>query len=232
MLLCGWEWVRDNPLCVLSVAGGLVWYAWKRPRREGLAMWLAAMLGALGVFAGGKSYPYYGLALAALVPLGFLPLGRALEGRLARLSRWALTGCAAALAAACVGLCPLLSGNMTADYGAPFGQPREETMQYRIAAYLEPDATLLNYGFMDAGFYTAAGLVPSVKYFHQTNVPLQEMLDEQLRYIREGLCNYVVARGKQPEWIVERYELIATESSPNFWYDAVYLYRQKSLSSR
>ena len=31
---------------------------------------------------------------------------------------------------------------------------------------------------------------------------------------------------------VERYELIATESSPNFWYDAVYLYRQKSLSSR
>ena len=57
MLLCGWEWVRDNPLCVLSVAGGLVWYAWKRPRREGLAVWLAAMLGALGVFAGGKSYP-------------------------------------------------------------------------------------------------------------------------------------------------------------------------------
>lgn len=232
MLLCGWEWVRDNPLCVLSVAGGLVWYAWKRPRREGLAVWLAAMLGALGVFVGGKSYPYYGLALAALAPLGLIPLGRVLESRLARLSRWALTGCAALLAAACVGLCPLLSGNMTADYGAPFGQPREETMQYRIAAYLEKDATLLNYGFMDAGFYTAAGLVPSVKYFHQTNVPLQEMLDEQLRYIREGLCNYVVARGNQPEWIEERYELIATESSPNFWYDAVYLYRQKSLSSR
>ena len=105
-------------------------------------------------------------------------------------------------------------------------------MQYRIGAHLEKDATLLNNGFMDAGFYTAAGLVPSVKYFHQTNVPLEEMLDEQNRHLREGLCEYVVTRGKQPDWIGERYEHIATEPSPNFWYDAVYLYRQRPLSSR
>lgn len=43
--------------------------------------------------------------------------------------------------------------------------------------------------------------MPNVKYFHQTNVPLEEMLDEQLRYIREGVCDYVITRGKQPEWI-------------------------------
>ena len=36
-------------------------------RREALAVWLAAFLGALGIFVGGKSYPYYGLALAALL---------------------------------------------------------------------------------------------------------------------------------------------------------------------
>ena len=168
---------------------------------------------------------------ASIPPPGSCP---ALESRLAHLSRRALGSCAVVLTAGCVGLCALLSGNMAPEYGASFGQPREDTMQYRIAAYLEqtPGATLLNYGFMDAGFYTAAGLVPNVKYFHQTNVPLEEMLDEQLRYIREGVCDYVITRGKQPEWIVERYELIATESSPNFWYDAVYLYRQKSLSSR
>lgn len=90
MLWCGWEWVRDNPPCALLIAAGMGWFAWKRPRREALAVWLAAFLGALGIFVGGKSYPYYGLALAALVPLGFLPLGRALEGRLAHLSgeRW------------------------------------------------------------------------------------------------------------------------------------------------
>ena len=79
------------------------WFAWKRPRREALAVWLAAFLGALGIFVGGKSYPYYGLALAALVPLGFLPLGRVLEGRLAHLSRRALGSCAVVLTAGCVG---------------------------------------------------------------------------------------------------------------------------------
>ena len=82
---------------------------------------------------------------------------------------------------------------------------------------------------MDAGFYTAAGLVPQVKYFHQTNVPLQEMLDEQIRYIEEGLSDYVVTRGKQPDSIHDHYELIAEEPSPNFWYEKVYLYRKKGI---
>ena len=101
-------------------------------------------------------------------------------------------------------------------------------MQYQLAGVMEEgtDVTLLNYGFMDAGFYTATGLVPQVKYFHQTNVPLREMLDEQLRYIEEGLCTYVVTRGKQPADIEKNYELIATADSPEgFWYNHVYLYR-------
>ena len=129
-------------------------------------------------------------------------------------------------AAASMGLCAALSPNVRTS----FLQPRESIMQYQLAAAMggEPEATLLNYGFMDAGFYTATGIVPHVKYFHQTNVPLREMLDEQLRYIEEGLCTYVVTRGKQPESIHGRYELIAAADSPEgFWYDHVYLYRLK-----
>jgi len=128
-----------------------------------------------------------------------------------------------------VALCPLMSQNVRPTEGVAFGQPREESMQYRFAAHINEteDATLLNYGFMDAGFYTAAGLVPQVKYFHQTNVPLQEMLDEQIRYIEEGLSDYVVTRGKQPDSIHDHYELITEEPSPNFWYEKVYLFRRK-----
>ena len=90
--------------------------------------------------------------------------------------------------------------------------------------------TLLNYGFMDAGFYTAAQITPNVKYYHQTNVPLQEMLDEQVRYIHDGVCDYVVTRGRQPEDILKTYDLIAAAETPEgFWYDEVYLYRRKGL---
>ena len=106
-------------------------------------------------------------------------------------------------------------------------------MQYQFAAKIAetPGATLLNYGFMDAGFYTAAQITPNVKYYHQTNVPLREMLDEQVRYIHDGVCDYVVTRGRQPEDILETYDLIATAETPDgFWYDQVYLYRRKGLN--
>ena len=63
------------------------------------------------------------------------------------------------------------------------------------------------------------------------NVPLREMLDEQVRYIHDGVCDYVVTRGRQPEDILETYDLIATAETPDgFWYDQVYLYRRKGLN--
>ena len=133
-----------------------------------------------------------------------------------------------ALWAVSVALCPLLSPNVPAS----FLQKRENTMQYQLAAEINkvPNATLLNYGFMDAGFYTAAGIAPSVKYYHQTNVPLQEMLDEQERYVREGVCDFVVTRGKQPDCIADHYQLVATADAPEgYWYERVYLYRRKGL---
>ena len=104
-------------------------------------------------------------------------------------------------------------------------EKRENTMQYRFAAIMAetPNASMLNYGFMDAGFYTAAGVVPQVKYFHQTNVPLQEMLTEQRRYVEEGLCDYVVTRAPLEN---ARYELVTQTESPAFWYETVYLYRR------
>ena len=214
MLLCGWEWFSQNLRYTLLIVVGLVWFA-LREKQTRLAVWLMAALSALAVFVGGKSYPYYGLALAGMAVLGLIALGRWLE----RAPAWL----AAVSLAVCLAACPLISHNMNADYGAPIFSPREETMQHRIAAHIPQDATLLNYGFMDAGFYTAAGVVPQVKYFHQTNVPLEEMTSEQRRYVEEGLCDYVVTRSPLQN---ERYELVTEAESPGFWYERVYLYRR------
>ena len=102
-------------------------------------------------------------------------------------------------------------------------------MQYRFAAIVNqtPNATLLNYGFMDAGFYTACGIAPTVKYFHRTNVHLPEMLEEQNRYVAEGVTDYVVTRSPLSPAIASHYVLVSTEKAPaGFWYDTVYLYRR------
>lgn len=215
------SWLWQNPLYTLPMLFGLA-----ACRRFGTwpfaSLWLMAGLGALGTFAGGKSYVYYGLVLAPACMPGLAAAGQ----RLSRHIR-APKAVTAAACAACVALCPLFSPNPRPAYGVSLGQSRESTMQYRIAAALPPNATLLNYGFMDAGFYTAAGLIPSVKYFHQTNVPLQEMKDEQLRYMREGLCEFVVARGNEPDWLAAQYDAVLSVESPGFWYEQVTLYRRK-----
>ena len=212
MALSGLDWVWSNLRYTALIGFGIAWFV-IREKQTRAAVVLMAIMGALAVFIGGKSYPYYGFALAGMTVLGLVPLAGV------RLPKWA----AAAALAACVALCPVISHNMTADYGAPFGSQKEDTMQHRIAAQIPEGASLLNYGFMDAGFYTAAGIAPQVKYFHRTNVPLQEMISEQNRYVDEGLTDYVVARQELDH---PRYELVCEENSPNFWYEKVYLYRR------
>ncbi len=210
ILRCIWSWLSNNLRYTPLIAVGMIDLSL---RKKSSALWMALMLGLAGVFAGGKEYPYYGLALAGFAAFGLIPIGRWLEKRLRALPVLALALCAA--------LCPLVSYNMTADYGAPVFSSRESTMQYQLAQHIPKDATLLNYGFMDAGFFTAAGVPPRVKYFHQTNVPLEEMKSEQNRYIAEGICDYVVTRRPLAD---DKYELVAQAHSPNFWYDTVYLF--------
>ena len=124
--------------------------------------------------------------------------------------------------------------NWNVDFGCTFLQPREETMQYQIAKVINetPDATLLNYGFMDAGFFTAAGIAPNVKFFHSSNVDMPEKREEQLRYIREGLVDYVITHKEGPKELEGKYELVATAESPSFWYENVFLYRILSAEKR
>jgi hypothetical protein len=190
-------------------------------------LWATAGFLALGVYIGGKSYPYYGLILAAFAPLAALPMCLLAERALA--PRRKLAAALAGILVLGAGLFSLAASRNTQD----LLKPKTDTMQYRVAAIVAqtPDATLLNYGFLDAGFYTACDIAPTVRYFHRTNVPLQEMIDEQERYVDEGITDYVVTRGMDPASIDERYDLVATEKAPaNFWYEYVYLYRRKDLA--
>ncbi|MDD3334355.1 MAG: glycosyltransferase family 39 protein [Eubacteriales bacterium] len=229
MLQSALDWVVQNPLYSIPTLLGILGQALRKKAavRERLVWILCFCFSALGVFIAGRTYPYYPLALSAFAPAFFLwPCRRLSPWLAARSSR--RFGLAAFACAVGIGLCPVLSPNVADN----FAQPREETMQYQFAALINetPGATLLNYGFMDAGFYTAAGIAPSVKYYHQTNVPLQEMLDEQERYVTEAICDYVVTRDRQPDSITEHYTLIATADTPEgYWYDRVCLYRRKGL---
>ena len=72
--------------------------------------------------------------------------------------------------------------------------PKNKTPQYMFANIIsqKDNATLLNYGFLDGGFYTAAGIVPDVKYFCMLNIPLDEMTDSQKNYVIDGKTDFIV----------------------------------------
>ena len=76
---------------------------------------------------------------------------------------------------------------------------REDLPQYRFAEIISQSEgpSLLNYGFLDGGFYFAAGVLPSDPFFCSLNIDLPEM-DHALREsIREGKTAFVVTRSQK-----------------------------------
>ena len=105
---------------------------------------------------------------------------------------------------------------------------REELPQYRFAQSIRAsqNPTLLNYGFLDCGYYTASETVPDCKYFCKLNVELPEAKKVQDYYVNNGLTEFVVCRDHRID--SEYYELC--DSCTYFFENAYrtdYLYRLK-----
>lgn len=112
---------------------------------------------------------------------------------------------------------------------------KEDMPQYKFAEIINQseNPTLLNYRFLDGGFYYAADVVPNCKYFCRLNIPLEEMWYAQKEYIEEGQIEYIVSREKPiTEFKInsDKYELVDTADmvfeGVDFKY---YLYRLKEM---
>ncbi|HKM31987.1 MAG TPA: hypothetical protein VJX95_00305, partial [Oscillospiraceae bacterium] len=174
---------------------------------------------ALGVFGGGREYIYYYFIFAPFAVLGMpciceLKLIDRLREKVKIKSKWLKL---AAMAASAFVLTLAVNVN-TYTF---FGTKRESMAQYSFAKVIEqtPNATLLNYGYLDYGFYTTTGIVPNVRYFENQNIPYEAypyIMDGQNGYLREKAVDYVVIRipyGEDAykaadEVLYENYELI------------------------
>lgn len=156
-----------------------------------LVMYLSTLFFA---YIGGRSWNYYYLCADIFVLLGLVALGYRLRRmnpkRLCRLLKnYAFYPTTFAL---CLLLCIILSPNT-----GQIGLPKELTTQYVFSSYINQreNASLLNYGCLDGGFYTVANKLPVTKYFCNLNIPYEsypQMLDEQNRIIREKKVDFVI----------------------------------------
>ena len=76
--------------------------------------------------------------------------------------------------------------------------PREDMPPYRFAQIIRQseDQTLLNYGFLDGGFYFAAGVQPAGPYFCTLNISLPDMEKALDDSIRQGKTAFVITRSR------------------------------------
>jgi len=141
------------------------------------------------VWGAGTLYLYYPLVLGVFL----IPFAAMAAGWLARLpGRWAPPlACGLLSAVLALTLIPFGNNNAMAALS------REELVQTRFSTLMRessPQPTLLNYGFLDGGFYLAAGAKPNCRYFCTLNVPLPEAEAVQHAMMAAGAFDFVVTR--------------------------------------
>ena len=101
-------------------------------------------------------------------------------------------------------------------------KPKTSLAQFRMAETINqtPDAKVLTYDVMDAGFYTAAGLLPCNRYYCFLNIEdtYPPILEEQNRLIDSGYFDYIVTSCVFDEEFTN-YELVQEENIPYVDFD-------------
>ena len=174
--------VAPVTLGVLSGVG----MTWKGHRAAAVMIAAMAACGLFFSYAGGRGGGYTFFAFIVFIPF----LAAWVAGRLSRLSP-------RRAAAICTCLCVLCTG-----FGAHakrwelmgIGGDYRESAQWKFAQEIRKteNPTLLNSGFLDGGFYLAADVIPTEKWFCTLNVNKKQCLEAHRRAIEDGRVDYVV----------------------------------------
>lgn len=230
--------LKNNPSYNLLLIPGLIWALIRAAKdlRPLLLLSLCFCGLALGTYWGGWSISYYGLVFAVFAIFGLIAIGELVQ----RSKLPNILGSTRLLFALCTLVAVMAMMDVCLFWGRNLymlGQKKETMPQYQFAKIIREteDATLLNYGFLDGGFYYAADIIPNCRFFCILNVQAPDMWDTQRQYVAEGKVDYVVTRDKPlTEYQVDSslYEY-AAEGTQYFEgkLRTYYLYRLKSAPS-
>ena len=172
-------------------------------------------------FIGGRAYAYYPYVMMVFVPVGLTFLSEILRSKIKLRKPYP---------AVIISIISMLAVLFLCRNTYLIFTPEDDLPQFRFAAIMEKtkDPTLLNYGFLDGGFYTVSGIVPDCRYFCELNVELDEMYETQKEYAEKGRVKYIVTKDEKPDFVL--YELIDKCESV-YWTQTstYYLYKLKSI---
>lgn len=184
--------------------GWLIWSGLLFLLRKDPGHWKAALM-ALLCFAGltittywgGILYDYYALIFAAFCVFGLIVWSDMLRHTIVHIvwRKW-FVGYVPIVATTLLLMVSLLV-NSTLQFNQNMylmDYKQEDIVQYRFAKIIQTvdDPTLLNYGFLDGGFYYASGATPACRYFCFLNINTPEMWEDQEECINNGEPDFIV----------------------------------------
>lgn len=164
--------------------------------KEKTALAFMGLAMGIGIFIGETKHDYYGLPLSVFSIFGGLglvmlsgPVWEPLGRRMKKASGPVYAVCLLAMLAVCAAITFRISPNTYL-----ISVEREQMPQFRFARRIQEsqDESLLNYGFLDGGFYTVLDQVPEERAFCILNRNPDRMLAEQNTYVREGRSRFLV----------------------------------------
>lgn len=170
-----------------------------------LSLFTCLLTTGIFIYIGGTNYHYYPFILSPFLLVGFLVLFSYFKN-----IKWEK------LIIPCVLLSIIMTYILCGNTKMIFLQ-KEDYAQYRFAEIINKssDKTILNYGFLDGGFYTVTGNKPEFYYFMKNNISYKkypEMMNSQNEYIRQKKPHYVVTKNnlssKTIKFIEKNYRLV------------------------
>lgn len=159
---------------------------------------------AFTVFFRSSAIFYYFFVFSMFAPIGLVPIVRLFEFLLDKICRSidetvvlgkkGILALSLSLTTLFCGFCGLYSYEASPNVYLT-KVSKEDMPQYRFAEIInqKEDATLLNYGWLDGGFYTAANILPNCKFFCKLNMQkLPEMDELQNEWINDAKVDFVV----------------------------------------
>lgn len=171
-----------------------------REHWKAVVMVVLSFLGlVVGTYWGGRGYTYYGLILAAFTVLGLIALVRLCRlGKISEAVRRIFVNIpfvrSVSLLISVAFLMLYSYQNGRNVYLMAYNKEDMPAYQFAQTIHKVEDATLLNYGFLDGGFYYAADVLPSCEFFCTLNIDAPNMWDVQRRCIENGEVDFVITR--------------------------------------
>lgn len=210
--------MQNNRGVTIIILLGLFWFGVMKDSAIFMQMLCCMLCMAISVFCGG-AHLYYALAFATFVPI-VLPMMEEVSVHSFVKILYAKK-CLVTVGSLILAL--YLNNN-----AYMLRYTKAELPQFAFKKYVDQveKPTLLNYGFLDGGFYTVYDIVPHCKYFCRFNIQLEEMIETQNNYVEQGLSDFVVTTDREIK--NELYECVAERK---YFFERERLYRLYALKT-